>query len=145
MAMDPLSVSAAVVGILTAAASITNCIGGLLNSTNGAPESVRHVQTEVGGIGTCLDELRAFLLGPRDTPRSRTTMLMVEQVIVTLTECVTAFSDLEKILEPFKTGQPIRIIERVKWARKKPSLGRIFRRLQVTKLSLNLMLTTLTW
>ncbi|MCJ1250843.1 hypothetical protein MMC30_008071 [Trapelia coarctata] len=144
--MDPLSVSAGIVGILTAAAAITNFIGGLLNSANGAPQSIRHVLTEVTGISTCLSELQAFLLGTREVPRSRSTMLMVEQIIVTLTGCVTAFSDLEKTLEPLKTSQPLRILDRIRWGlREEKSIGRILARLQVTKTSLNLMLTTLTW
>jgi len=143
--MDPLSVSAGIVGILTAAAAITNFIGGLLNSTKGAPESIRHVLTEVTGISTCLGELQAFLLGTREVPRSRATMVMVEQVVVTLTGCVTTFSDLEKILEPLKTSRPLRVMDRVIWGLKEESIARILGRLEVTKSSLNLMMTTLTW
>lgn len=143
--MDPLSISAGIVGLLTAAAGITNVVGGLINSANGAPDSVRHVLTEVTGISTCLDKLQAFLLGTREVPRSRATMLMVEQVVVTLTGCITAFSDLEKTLDPLKSSQPIRVMDRMRWALKEQSIGRILGRLQVTKASLNLMLTTLTW
>ena len=143
--MDPLSIAASVVGLLAAANSVTMFLGRLVNDTAGAPELARHVMTEVYGIGSCLGGLKPFLLGTKAASTSRTAMIMLEQVIVTLTECMTAFSDLEKALEPLKSPQPNTVMERIRWARKDPILRRILSRLQTSKISLNLMLTMLSW
>ena len=116
-----------------------------MSGVNGAPESVQYVLSEVAGIDACIGQLQAFLLGTREVPRSRASMLMVEQVVVTLTGCVTAFLDLQRTLTPMKASQSLRVMDKVRWAMKEQSLGKILGRLQTAKASLNLMLTTLTW
>ena len=143
--MDPLSVSASVVGLLAAVGSITAFLRRLVNNTSDAPESARHVLAEVYGIGSCLAGLKPFLQGTKTASTSRTSMIMLDHVIVTLTECMTTFSDLEKALESLKSTQPNTVVKRVRWAMKDQTLRRILSRLQTSKLSLNLMLTMLSW
>ncbi|MCJ1236248.1 hypothetical protein MMC14_004226 [Varicellaria rhodocarpa] len=68
---------------------------------------------------------------------------MVEQIVVTLTGCVVAFSELEKTLDSLRTNLPIRGVDRIKWAMKEPTISKMLLRLQSFKSSLSLMLTTL--
>ena len=143
--MDPLSVAASVVGLLGAAAKISTLLTTFIYGTKDAPNIANGVLQEVSDISSCLAQLQGFLLGTRVGSRSRTALIMVEQVVVTLTACVITFSELEKILDPLKDQTPRKMGSRIAWMRKEPALARLCLRLNSSKTSLNLMLTTLTW
>ena len=143
--MDPLSIAASVVGLLGATAKVSAVLNNFIRGTNGAPKLAHGVLQEVGDISACLSQLQVFLLGTKVGSRSRTCLVMVEQVVVTLTACVLTFSELEEILESLHDHKPIRISSRIAWMRKEPALSRLCLRLNSSKQSLNLMLTTLTW
>ncbi len=70
---------------------------------------------------------------------------MIEQVIVIFTDCVSVFSELEQTLESLKTGEHMRIIDRLKWSSKEKTISKILERLQASKASLNFMLTISNW
>lgn len=72
-------------------------------------------------------------------------MLLVEQVLVTLTGCVLTFSELEDILTELKIDGTMDTLDRINWARKESKIAGIISRLQNHKASLNLMLTILQW
>ena len=143
--MDPLSVSASIFGLVAAAAQISGLLKTFVNSTNEASNSAKGILVEITDIRVCLNQLGGFLLGTQDAPRSRTSLIMIEQVIIVLTDCVTIFSELEQTLDMLKTDQPMRVIDKVKWVMKESKISKILLRLQASKASLNLMLTTLTW
>ncbi|MCJ1438151.1 hypothetical protein MMC27_007538 [Xylographa pallens] len=144
--MDPLSVSVSIVGLLTAAASVTAFLQNFVHGVGDAPKLARTIIAEVTGIGTCLAQLQSFLVGIREVSSSRTSIVMVEQVLVTLTACVTNFSDLEKVLDTLKGNHPdgpSGAMDRIRWTMKEQTISSILSRLQMSKSSLNLMLTTL--
>jgi len=114
-------------------------------SAKEAPHSARAVFMEVTGISVCLNQLQGYVLGKQETFRSRRSLIMIEQVIVVLTDCVSIFSELEQTLEILKTDQPMKVIDRLKWTMKEAAIGRLLQRLQTSKASLTFMLTTLTW
>jgi len=114
-------------------------------SAKEAPISARAVFMEVTGISVCLNQLQGYILGKQETFRSRRSLIMIEQVIVVLTDCVSIFSELEQTLEMLKTDQPMKVIDRLKWTMKEAAIGRLLLRLQTSKASLTFMLTTLTW
>lgn len=144
--MDPLSVAASVVGLLSAAAKISQQLRIFWTGFSGAPKSAQNVLLEVSTISACLSQMQSFLLGTAEMTRSRTSLLMVEQVLVCLTNCVSVFSELEEILDNLgTTQQPMRRVDQLRWALKEGTISKILIRLQATKVSLNLMLTTLTW
>ena len=143
--MDPLSIAASVVGLLGAAAKVSEVLKTFICSTKDAPTLANGVLQEVADISTCLSQLQFFLVGTRVGTRSRTAIIMVEQVIVTLTACVITFSELEEILGVFKDHTPQTIGSRVAWMRKETVIAKLCLRLNSSKQSLNLLLTTLTW
>ena len=143
--MDPLSVAASVVGLVGVTAKVLTVLTNFIRETRNAPNLVNSILQEVSDISACLAQLQAFLLGTRVGSRSRTTLLIVEQVVVTLTETVMTFSELESILESLHDHTPSRITSRIAWTRKESVLARLCLRLNSSKQSLNLMLTTLTW
>lgn len=144
--MDPLSVAASVVGLLSVATKISQQLRTFWTGISGAPKSAQNVLLEVSMISACLNKMQSFLLGTAEISRSRTSLLMVEQVLVCLADCVSTFSELEEILDNLgATQRPMRKVDQFRWALKESAISKNLLRLQATKLSLNLMLTTLTW
>ena len=131
--MDPLSIAASVVGLLGAAAKVSEVLATFIRSTKDAPKLANSVLQEVSDISACLTQLQAFLLGTRVGIRSRTALIMVEQVVVTLTACVMNFSELEETLEPLKDLAPKQIGSRIAWVRKEPALTKLCLRLNSSK------------
>lgn len=143
--MDPLSISASILGITTAAIQVSRLLKTFIDGANGASTFARGVLMEVTGIYVCLHQLQGFLLGSEEAARSRRSLIMVEQVIIVFTDCVSIFSELEQTLESLKTGEQMRVIDRMKWASKEAAILKLLERLRASKTSLNFMLTILTW
>ena len=143
--MDPLSVATSIAGLIVAACQVSNFLKTFADNAKEAPNSAQAVLVEVNGIGICLGQLQEYVLGKQESFKSRRSLIMIEQVIVVLTDCVSVFSELEQILEMLKTDLPMKTIDRLKWIMKEATIGRLLRRLQTSKSSLTLMLTTLNW
>lgn len=143
--MDPLTISVSVVGLLGAAGKIASVLTKVIGATKDAPVFAHSILQEVSDISATLGQLQAFLSGTRAGSRSRMAMLMMEQITVTLTNCVMTFSELEELLAPLEKEPPETIRNRIIWASKQTTLAETLQRLQSSKLSMTLMLTTLTW
>ena len=131
--MDPLSVTASVVGILGAATKVSSVLITFVQNTKGASKLAHNVLAEVNGVSTILSHLQTYLLGLATSSNSRTSLILVEQVIVTLAECVTTFSELEDVLGTTQLESDLHILDRVKWAMKESKVADIQRRLQNNK------------
>ena len=66
--MEPLSVSASIVGLLTAAGAVT----ALVRNIQEAPRIAQDVALEVTDISACLSQLQSFLHGTITASSSRT-------------------------------------------------------------------------
>ena len=139
--MDPVSVSTAIIGLISAASSLTN----LLQTLKNGPKSSQAILLEVNTINTCLSALQRFLSGSIIAARSRTSLIKVEEIQVVLTECVTIFSELKETLDKLGKHRQKSTIDRIKWASKAQIIANLLLRLQGSRMSLNLMLTTLNW
>jgi len=137
---DPSGVVAGVVGILSAAAQIL--LIRFTRSAHGAPKSAQSVPTEVTESSCILSQLQTYLLGKEAADSSRTALLQVDQVVAIVSGCVLSFSELERLLGGLKTDD-IRVIDRVRWARKESSIVDLLGRLQNHKTSLSCILTIL--
>ena len=142
--MDPLSVSASIIGLLSVASKIVKALTTLVYSAKGVLKSEYIVLIEVSDVRACLSQLQSFLPGTRTASRSWTSLLMVEQVLVTLTGCVLTFSELGKITDTFKVELPLRAVDRFRWMLKEQTISKCLRRLRNSKALLKLMLTALT-
>lgn len=143
--MDPLSVSTSIIGILGAAAKVSSVLISFVQNTKAAPKLAQTVLSEVSGLSAILTHLQTYLLGAANPSRSRASLILVEQVIVTLTESVTTFSELEDALGTSKIDAEMGALDRVRWAMKESKISEIQGRLQSNKTSLNLMLDILQW
>ncbi|KAJ0126118.1 Uncharacterized protein HZ326_30778 [Fusarium oxysporum f. sp. albedinis] len=141
MMADPLSVAASVVGLLTAAAQVSKIIANVMNKARHAPGECGRIKAEVDDIRNVLVTLQLFIINPRQASRSRTSLIMVEQVVATLAACVTTFSELDTFATALENETSI--LDRLRWASKDKDIHAILVRLESHKNSLTLMLTIL--
>ncbi|KAF7513794.1 hypothetical protein GJ744_007845 [Endocarpon pusillum] len=142
--MDPLSVVAAIAGILGAAAQVSTSLSTLITKSRKAPKDVQKVKDEVDAIRSVLHQLQAFLLGSARTNRARASLILVDQVVVTLSACVSIFSELDVIVGALVSDEKLGLMDRLRWATKASAIDECLKNLQIKKSSLNLMLTILT-
>ena len=143
--MDPISAAASIVGLVGAAAKISETLFKFVTSVKEAPKLASNVLQEVSDTSACLSQLQNYLMGTRATSRSRDNLLVIEQIIVALSNCVLIFSELEEIVESLKPSEPMQLGRLGQWVLKEAAIRDLFTRLQHSKASLNLMMTTLTW
>ncbi|KAI9762001.1 MAG: hypothetical protein M1840_001499 [Geoglossum simile] len=141
--MDPISVAASIVGLLTAAAKISSTMQGFVSIT-GAANLCQRVQHEIRDITAAATQLQTFVLEGLQPMPSRKSMVDVNQVLITLTGTVCTFSELEKEVDGLKRDSDMGILDRAKWAWKEQAITQLCQRIQDHKLSLSLMLTILT-
>lgn len=143
--MDPLSLTATLVGLIAAAQQGYSLLTSFVGGVKSAPDSARSTLREVSDIYLCLKQLKDFLMEGRVAPRSQMCSIMVEQVVVVLTNLALLFSELQEVIDDLGSEQPVRIIDRIKWLSKEGDISKLLLRLQASKASLTLMVTTLTW
>ncbi|KAL5326426.1 hypothetical protein ACEPPN_004111 [Leptodophora sp. 'Broadleaf-Isolate-01'] len=122
--MDPLSVTASVVGLLAAAGKVAMVLS-----------KVR--VTELGGIFSTVQKLLSAI---SSTPRRPIAMIQVEQLIATLTEAVLTLSELDALVTPLGACSSLPLLEHLKFAWKKDVITNIMLRLDRHKSSLSVML-----
>jgi hypothetical protein len=142
---DPLSVAASVVGLLTAGAQITKVLTQVIDKARGAPEECRRIRNHVDDIRNVLAQLQLFVTGTSRALRSRTSLILVDQVIVTLAACVTTFSELDTFAQGLHSEAEMGVLDRLRWASKQKDINDVLHRLESHKSSLSLMITILTW
>ena len=142
--MDPLSVAASIVGLLGAAAKVSSTLNNLIQSAKTAPKTAQRLLTEVIDVSACLSQVQALLLGIKEIPRSHQSLVMVEDIVIVLSNCVMTFSELEEAVDSLKPDLPIPAGRLVKWTLKEQSIGALLLRLQSSKTSLSLMISTFT-
>jgi hypothetical protein len=143
--MDPLSVMASVVGLLTAASNVSSILTAIKSGTKEAPQLVNHVLSEVKEVEISLSAIHKFLQGITSAPRRRIALIQLDQLIATLTDAVLTFSELEALVTPLEMRSKISTIERLKWVSKGDAISNIMQRLQRHKSSLSLMLNIVQW
>jgi hypothetical protein len=143
--MDPLSVMASVVGLLTAAGNVSSILSAVKSSMKDTPQLVHYVLSEVKEVEISLSAIHRFLLGIASAPRRRTALIQVGELIATLTEAVLTFSELEALVAPLAMQSKISTVQRLQWAWKEDVVSSIMQRLQRHKSSLSLMLNIVQW
>ena len=143
--MDPLSVSAAVAGLLTITAKVAQVLNDVIRRSRHAPEACRRVRDAVGDLRGILGQLQRSMLGTRALSAERTSLIMVDQVVATLSACVTMFSDLDVFAEGLQSDENMGLLDRLRWVAKERDLRAVLEQLEVRKSSLTLMLSILTW
>jgi len=156
--VDPLSIAGSVAGLLTISSQIVGMAKELFDKVKDAPETMMRVREEVESMQPIFFQVQLFLRGGSSgLNHNNLTMISVHNLMATLTGCVIVYSRLEKKVndvcgfnDPTTATAAWKragvVANRVKWGlwRHEEVLG-IIEDLQRQKLSLNLMLTIITW
>ncbi|KAH7309930.1 Rho GTPase activation protein [Rhexocercosporidium sp. MPI-PUGE-AT-0058] len=142
--MDPLSVTMAIVGLLTASQKISSALGNLVSKGKSAPKEIQNVKSTVDTMRSVLLQLQMLLLGRAKVDRKRTSLILVEQIVITLSACVATFSDLDVFVGTLASDAKLGIMDRIRWATKTATIKEHLQKLEMHKSSLTLMMTILT-
>lgn len=145
--MDPLSVTASIVGILAAAGKVGELLHGAISTAKDAPRVLVSLACEVQEVRAALFSLQTLLADLSSTQSHRAALIQIDQLIVTLTDSVLTFSELETAIAPFVTlqGAKVPFRARLKWLWAEDSCSKIVDRLQRHKSTISLMLNILQW
>lgn len=140
--MDPLSIGSAVVGLIAAATSLTPAIYRFVTHTHDAPKTASQILDEMNSVTAALDRLQTYLMGASKTNIARRSLLSLNNIIATLTACVTTYSDLDHVVSKcVERGE----VKRMRWLVNEAEITELVGRVQSHKVSLTLMLTILQW
>lgn len=145
--MDPLSVTASIVGILAAAAKICESLYGTISTVKDAPLVLGVLYREVREFRAVLLILQTLLADLSSAPPHRTALVHIDHLIATFTECTLTFSELEVAITPYAAlrAQKRPLQTRLKWTRAENGCMKLVERLQRHKATISLMLNILQW
>ena len=143
--MDPMSAAASIIGLLGAAAKISEVLLKFIRSVKSAPKLAQSVLMEVVDVNACLSQLQKYLQRTLSSSSSQEQLLMVDDLVATLSNCVLIFSELEQTVDSLKPVEPMQPWRIAQWLSKEQAVSALLVRMQQSKLSLTLMLTALTW
>ena len=155
---DPLSIAASIAGLITLSTQIVGMAKEVFDKVKDAPETVKRVREEVESMQPIFYQVQQLLTGTGSgLNHGNLTMISVHNLMATLTGCVIVYSRLEKkVNEVCGFSDPATasvawkragiITNRVTWGLwRHEEVLVIIEDLQRQKLSLNLMLSIITW
>ena len=141
--MDPISLAASVWGLLGAGERVIS----FLSSIPDVPNAAANVLTECHALCAIFVQLNDFISDQDQQSMTRKSRISLNYLVATLTGCMTAFSELDKVLRSL--GAPMdgndgssyqfTFIDKLKWMLKEKSIEKILRNMQMHKNSLNFM------
>src|SRR5690349_17649240 len=130
--MDPLSVSASIAGLLSAAGTIAKVLGPYIAAAQDVPKIAAQVSAEVHEATIVLLALDKLARNITSVSIQRATLVSIDQVVAVLTNGVLVFSDLEASVGRLPLGESsvtrIGIWSRLQWARKEPEFSALLSR-----------------
>ncbi|KAI0862365.1 Pleckstrin homology domain-containing protein [Xylaria cubensis] len=165
--MDPLSVTASVAGLLTAAHEVAKLLGPYVSASRETPSIVAHVRDETESTRTVLIGLQTLVRELSGRFSRGGALVGVDQVVAILTSGVLLFAELEGAVQGLVAACPSPLAEgesterisgilglsptqhrlplwaRMKWASQEESLRPLLARLQGFKVSVTVVLTLL--
>ncbi|KAL8670647.1 MAG: hypothetical protein Q9168_004826 [Polycauliona sp. 1 TL-2023] len=142
--MDPISVSASILGLLGAAAKVSEVLIHFTRGVKDAPRLALRTLSEVEDLKICFRQLQHFVNAEGARRRSHDAMVTLDQFLVVITHAVMTFSELEAAVDGLRPGSVSKINARFKWITKENTISQLLQRLQASKSSMGLLLTTLT-
>lgn len=140
MMADPLSITASIAGIITAAVKITV----VLSDLSDAPNHITDLSAEINNIRLVFRALQRLLDRPRSLSSQRATLIQLEDILVILTQTVLVFSELETIVTPLTARRRLPW-RKLSWSWQKSPTMRLVNQLQRHKASLTLVLQIIAW
>lgn len=140
--MDPLSVTASVVGLLTAAGKVYTLLEGI-SSIKQCPTTIHEARTEVKHAELALRSMQRFLEHLDQMNPRRSSLIQIDDLRLTLADAMLAFANFESLLELLSGLARVRIA--ITWVRYSKLIEEHLAKVQRYKTSLTLMLSILQW
>lgn len=138
---DPISASAAILGILSAAPKIIQLFTSIISATKEASQGLQDAREEVKHVEISMRSLERHLSSLESIDPSRAAYIEVDHLIVMLTDMTLTFEGLEKLLDTLAPTKPLGVVRNtVAWSRHAKDINRYIEKLQRNKSSLSLML-----
>ncbi|KAK1751187.1 hypothetical protein QBC47DRAFT_392406 [Echria macrotheca] len=137
--MDPLSITSAVIGLLTATGKVCSLLEGL-SCIKDAPVAIANASREIRHAEIVLRSMQK-LLERLDLPSSRRALIQVDDLRVTLAEAMLSFSAFEILLRRLESRAKIAVA--ISWPRYSRQMDDHLARISRYQQSLMLMITIL--
>lgn len=138
--MDPLSATASVAGLIVAAGKIYSLLDFISSVTN-SPTTISDAKNEVKHAQSALSSLKRYLDNIASLNPTRTAMIQVDDLRVTLSDAMMAFSDFETFL--LTVNHIARVKAFITWPKYAKEIEEHMAKMQRYKTSLALMLNIL--
>jgi hypothetical protein len=143
--MDPINVMTSLVGLLGSAGKVVVLLLAVKRSISEAPQLMDQMLAQVKELEISFSAVQSCLLGIWSAPKTRISMIRVEQIIATLTEAVLTFSELEALITSISEDDGMPLKTRLMFHWKQDIVASIMVRLERHKSSLSLMLNIVQW
>jgi hypothetical protein len=140
--MDPLSVSASVVGLLMATAKVCTLLDNL-SSAYECPTTIQDSRTEVRHAELALKSLQRCLQRLDLVNPLRAALIQIDELRVVLSDAMLAFSEFENLLGGLNSMARMRVA--IAWGRFSKKIDEHRAKIQRYIASLNMMLGILQW
>ena len=140
---EPISLVVSVLTLLEAGEKIIS----FLSSIPDAPNMAANVVIECHALNAIFTQVNDFISDQDQQSIARKSRISLNYLAATLTGCVTAFSELDRVLRSL--GAPMddsdnsnyrfTFFDKLKWKVKEKNIERILRNMQMHKTSLNFM------
>jgi hypothetical protein len=140
-----MDVGSSIVGLLAAGAQLVPMFYNLASAIKDAPQHVQSAASEVKSITMVLTQLQKYIDGTAHVSTQRRSLIHVEHVTATLTECVMNYSEIDALLKTLHLDQGLNAWDRAMWLLKREDIERLVGRLQNHKSTLGLMLQIIQW
>ena len=142
--MDPISLAASIWGLLKASERIIS----FLSPLSDAPNTAANVLTECVALNAIFSQANDFISDQDQQGLTRKSRISLDHLVATLTGCVTAFSELDRVLRSLgatmdgsdSSSYQFTFLGKLKWKVKEKSIEKILRDMQMHKSSLNSMI-----
>lgn len=142
---DPLSVAASIADLLTAAEKTSSAISKVIKSHKTGKKDIIEVKRIVNSFRSLFTQLQLLLLRRTAIDPDRTSMILVEEIVTTLTACVMTFSDLHGYVKGLESDESLGLLDGIRWAARTSEVKGHLQSLEAHKTSLTLIMTILPW
>jgi hypothetical protein len=142
--MDPLSVTASIIGILAAGAKVVEVLGPIPAALSGAQSRFNAISTEVSTCMTILSALQDLLTNIGSISSQRRDLIQLDYLITVFTNGVLLFSELESLVVRVDPGNGS-VTRKFKSLYHEKDLDFLLTRVQWFKSSMSLLLNILQW
>jgi hypothetical protein len=143
--MDPLSVAASIAGLLAISGKLSSILSTIAKGVRDAPGAVFSALSEVKTTNAAIAALQELILKITSISMNRRALIGLEPLLVTLSETVLKFEELDALMAPFADPSQVSWWIQWKWFRYERKVARVVERLQSHKNSIQLMLNILQW